>query len=585
MKINPNISPIEYFANKSNPLHKQYDAMKAYFVDGLTAAEVSEKFGYSVNSVYSMARDLKKDLADNAGSDPFFKPIVLGRKPLALAEEAKDEIISLRKSYLSIPEIKSILDSKGQNMALTTISDILKKEGFVRLPRRDKETRDSIAILNADKIMAERTTSITFLPEDFSTQHAGLLCMLPFISRYGIDEAIQSSDYPETSVISRVCAILNFVALKLSKIERYTSDDLWCMDRGLGLFSGSNILPKAAWFSSYSSGVTRAMNLSFLKKLYVIWRDNGLISDTVNIDLTTIPYWGDCDSLENNWSGKRNRSLSSMLAVLAQDPDTGIICYGDSTVRHDGQSACVIEFLDFCKENGAAVNFLVFDSKATTYQNLGKLNVNGVKFVTIKRRDQKAVEHINSIDKSKWKTIRVKQANGKGRSVKIYEEKLLVKGYGEELRHIYLTGTGKVKPAIIITNDYANSASFIVRKYSRRWLVEKEISEHIDFFHLNRNSSGMVIKVDFDLTMTILAHNIYRLLAIELPGFGHCEAETLYNKFINNAGNVSIRDDKIIVSLKKKRNLPLILEVLSNYDDTISWLNNLPMRFIAASTT
>jgi hypothetical protein len=80
----------------------------------------------------------------------------------------------------------------------------------------------------------------------------------------------------------------------------------------------------------------------------------------------------------------------------------------------------------------------------------------------------------------------------------------------------------------------------------------------------------MVIKVDFDLTMTILAHNIYRLLAIELPGFEHCEAETLYNKFINNAGNVSVTDDNIIVSLKKKRNLPLILEALSNYNEPIS---------------
>jgi hypothetical protein len=275
-----------------------------------------------------------------------------------------------------------------------------------------------------------------------------------------------------------------------------------------------------------------------------------------------------------------------MLAVLAQDPDTGIICYGDSTVRHDGQNACVIEFLDFCKESGTAIDFLVFDSKTTTYHNLGKLNDNGVKFVTIKRRDQNVVAYINSIDKSKWKNIRVKQANGNGRNVKVFEESLFVKGYAGKLRHIYITGNGKVKPAIIITNDVKNNATFIVRKYSRRWLVEKEISEHIEFFHLNRNSSGMVIKVDFDLTMTILAHNIYRILAMELPGFTHCEADTLYNKFINNAGNVSIGDSDITVALKKKRNLPLMLEALSRFDDeNISWLNNLKIQFNAASTT
>jgi hypothetical protein len=433
--------------------------------------------------------------------------------------------------------------------------------------------------------MADKTSPLSFEPEGFSTQHAGLLCFLPFISRYRIDEAILASDYPETSQISKLCAILNFVALKLSSIKRYSSDDLWCMDRGLGLFSGSNILPKAAWFSSYSSGTTHKMNLSFLKKLYKIWKDHELIGDTANIDFTAIPYWGDGDNLENNWSGKRNKSIASMLAVLAQDPDTGIICYGDSTVRHDGQSGCVIEFLDFCKENDAQINYLVFDSKTTTYQNLDKLNKNGVKFVTIKRRDQSVVDYINSIDVKQWKSIRIKQTNGKGRNVKIYEERLPVKGYNGELRHIYLTGNGKIKPAIIITNEAEDSASSLVRKYSRRWLVEKEISEHIEFFHLNRNSSGMVIKVDFDLTMTILAHNIYRLFAQELPGFAHCEAGSLYNKFIFNAGDVSVGEDKVTVYLKKKRNLPLVLETMANFHDPISWLNGLSIHFKAASTT
>jgi predicted DNA-binding protein YlxM (UPF0122 family) len=585
MKNDLSNTPILYFNSSSNPYHKQYEAMRAYFVDQLSAAEVADKFDYTINTVYSMARDFRKALIDNPQNDPFFKLVILGRKPLALVEETRNEIISLRKSYLSIPEIKSIMDSKGKSMALTTINDILKKEGFARLPRRDKEVRNSIGILNADKIMPDKTCSLSFVDEEFSTQHAGLLCLLPFISYYGIDDAIRTSDYPETSQISRVCAILNFIALKLSSIKRYSTDDLWCMDRGLGLFSGSNILPKAAWFSSYSSGITRTMNLSFLKKLYRIWKDNGFVNDTANIDFTTIPYWGDGDNLENNWSGKRNKSLASILAVLAQDPDTGIICYGDTTVRHDDQSDCVIEFLDFCKENGTPINCLVFDSKTTTYQNLGKLNKNGVKFITIKRRDQNVIDYINSIDKKKWSSIRVKQANGKGRTVKIYEENLSVKGYGGELRHIYLTGNGKIKPAVIITNDAKESASALVRKYSRRWLVEKEISEHIEFFHLNRNSSGMVIKVDFDFTMSILAHNIYRLFAQEMPGYTHCEAESLYNKFINNAGYVSIEKDNIIVSLKKKKHLPLILEAMVKFDEPISWLNNLSIVFKAASTT
>ncbi|MGM0418668.1 MAG: hypothetical protein ACQEQS_08100 [Thermodesulfobacteriota bacterium] len=55
---------------------------------------------------------------------------------------------------------------------------------------------------------------------------------------------------------------------------------------------------------------------------------------TTNLDFTTIPYWGDDNHLENNWSGKRRQSLSSMLTVLAHDPDSGIIDYGDTDILH-----------------------------------------------------------------------------------------------------------------------------------------------------------------------------------------------------------------------------------------------------------
>ena len=51
--------------------------------------------------------------------------------------------------------------------------------------------------------------------------------------------------------ISRVLSMLLFIALKLSSIKRYSADDAWCMDRGMGLFEGLNVLSKAAWFSSY----------------------------------------------------------------------------------------------------------------------------------------------------------------------------------------------------------------------------------------------------------------------------------------------------------------------------------------------
>jgi len=135
------------------------------------------------------------------------------------------------------------------------------------------------------------------------------------------------------------------------------------------------------------------------------------------------------------------------------------------------------------------------------------------------------------------------------------------------MRQVAITGHGKIKPALIITNDFDIKTEALVRKYARRWLVEKTISEQVDFFHLNRVSSSMVIKVDFDLTMIILAHNIYRLFALDLERYTHLSDEKIYEKFVPIQGKVSINEKEIIVDMKKRRDLPLIIETMNNYKD------------------
>jgi len=348
------------------------------------------------------------------------------------------------------------------------------------------------------------------------------------------------------------------------------------MDRGCGLFAGLNVLPKNAWFSSYSHMVTREVNLAFLKGLHQIWNANGLLTDTSNLDFTTIPYWGDDSHLENNWSGKRNKALSSMLAVLAQDPDSGIIDYGDADIKHKNESAVVLEYLDFYRqtENGnQELKYLVFDSKFTNYENLSKLDDRSIKFIIIRRRGKKITEEINNIPCTKWKRIRVEACGLKKRTLRVYDDTITLPGYKDKqektkpIRQVAITGHGKIKPALIITNDFDIKTEALVRKYARRWLVEKSISEQVEFFHLNRVSSSMVIKVDFDLTMTILAHNIYRLFALDLERYAHQSDEKIYEKFVAIQGKVSINEKEIIVDMKKRHDLPLIIETMNNYKD------------------
>jgi len=501
-------------------------------------------------------------------------------------------VIGLRKHNFSTEDIVGIVNSKGYKISYGYVYKLLNSEGFARLPRRGRQEKKRLEL---PKIKAPIAGTLEIKDEKFYSGSTGIFAFLPFIRKYGIDKVIDNSSYPGTKNINKFSSILSFIALKLSDVKRYSDDDMWCMDRGLGLFAGLNVLPKSAWLSSYSSRVTKEMNMGFLKSLHEIWIHHKLLSDTCNLDFTTIPYWGNGNHLENNWSGKRNKAMASMLAVLAQDPDTGIIDYGNCDVLHENQSAVVLEYLDFYRQSSTTgtqnINYLVFDSKFTNYENLSRLDDREIKFITIRRRGKNILEQINK--NNTYKSLRVEASGLKKRTLKVRDEHMTLRGYNDiktgtpkQIRQITITGHGKIKPALIITNDFDISTDKVVRKYCRRWIVEKGISEQIEFFHLNRVSSSMVIKVDFDLTMTILAHNIYRLFALDMERYSEFSDERIYEKFIANNGNIKIAGNQIKIELKKKKDLPQIIEMMQKYTDfNYQWLGNRKILFHPSSTT
>ena len=157
--------------------------------------------------------------------------------------------------YLSVPDIKAILDTLEYNVSETYIYKVLKSNGFARLPRRNQEVKTEV--LRKASLKAPQSVKLDFVPESFSATNLGILCLIPYIERSEIDKILSNSAYPETKTIDKTSSLLSFIALKLSNVKRYSRDDIWCMDRGLGLFARLNVLPKSAWLSSYSHRVTR----------------------------------------------------------------------------------------------------------------------------------------------------------------------------------------------------------------------------------------------------------------------------------------------------------------------------------------
>jgi len=584
-------SVIQFFADPVQQLHRQYLALRSFYFEGKSAEDVAAQYGYTVHAVYSLAKNFKKKLESSAqnGAELFFQEPKLGRPKQGRDPGLVQTIVNLRKKQLSVPDIKVILDSVGYSVSEGVVYSVCDDNGFARLPKRSSEQRQELMESSGYAGVVQVPVSTMHMPsagEKFSSKGVGLLCFLPFIKAYGIDKAIEGSAYPETKKIGRLNSILAFLALKLSNVQRYGQDDGWCMDRGLGMFAGLNVLPKTTWYSAYSDAVSREDNAGFLKSVNRVFAEHGFLSDSANLDFTAIPYWGDEDPFENNWSGKRSKALISIQAALAQDPDTGILCYGDTTVKHDNQDDVILEFMDFYKEGtGKNISYLAFDSKFTTLENLGRIDAQGIIFITIQRKSKNLNEKAEQIPDSQWKTVKIEKANHKHRKVTFSESTTTIKRYGNQsLRQIFIKGRS-IKPATILTNDFKTKAEELIRRYSRRWLIETEISEQIHFFHLNRNSSGIVVKVDFDLTMTILAHNLYRILASKLPGYSHNRSQTLYNTFIENGGDIEVASDVITIKMNRKRALPLLCRSIPQLDDTYSWLGDKKLIFTANTHT
>ena len=94
----------------------------------------------------------------------------------------------------------------------------------------------------------------------------------------------------------------------------------------------------------------------------------------------------------------------------------------------------------------------------------------------------------------------------------------------------------------------------------------------------------MVIKVDFDLTMSILAFNLFRLFALETDRYRNNTSTKLYERILLNSADITTNNDEIVVSLKKKRMLPLCLEIMQKHEDKkFQWLGNKKLVFKGAT--
>jgi len=567
----------KYFLYPTHDWQRRYEALRASFVERLPAKIIAERFGYSQSYIHLLRHQFVHGKID------FSEPVPEGK----IARHRVDSKIRLkicnwREHRLSAGEITQLLSEQGVELSVRTVERVLAEEGFTKLPRRSR-LKLGLTVKGAKvPAVSEALTITAATGKHVGCEAAGVFLFTPFIEKLNINNIVKQAGLPGTKMIPATSYLLSFLALKLIGTERYAHMGDHGFDAGLGLFAGLNVLPKCTAMSTYSYGLD-SVHLLRLQKAFVKQANKLQLYDSsiINLDFHTVPHFGDESVLEKHWAGARNKKMKGALTLFAQDAASKLILYTNADINRDEADDQVLNFLSFWKgiRRGIKSTF-VFDSKFTTYANLSALNTQGIKFITLRRRGKKLIDKVNKL--KSWKRIHITHAKRKYPHPQVHESFITLRDYDGQLRQIIIRGNGHEKPTFLITNDFDASLELLVSNYSRRWRVENVISEAVKFFNLNALSSPILVKVHFDVIMTMMADTLYNMLAQKLRGFQDCDAPKIFRHFVKGKADITIKNEELTVTYPRRAHNPLLRAVpWHRLPKSISWLDsvNLNLKF------
>jgi hypothetical protein len=565
------------FLEPSNTAHRQYEALRAFFVDRLTSAEAAARFGYTPGSFRVLVHQFR-----NQPDRDFFVPTAHQGRPPGKRKRLRQQVVSLRKQNLSVHDISRALARDDESLSPAAVAAILKEEGFAKLPRRrDEERPDQPRPVTAD---VADVRQLDLAPRALHTKFGGLFLFLPDLVAADLDGVLARSGFPGSDLIPAACAMRSLLALKLFGTARHRHVMSYVLDEGLALFAGLNAIPKRSFLAEYSCRIAPSCYPRLMRQWFDAVSRLGLRWGTsFDLDFHTIPFHGEDALVEKHYVSKRSRSQKGMLAFLAQDAETRVFCYANAGLRKDRRDDEILRFVEFWKRRtGRLPAELIFDSKLTTYAKLSELNRMGIPFITLRRRSQKLLAEIARAPMSAWRRVELENVSRAYRTPRVLDRPIALKDYDGSLRQLAITELGHEDPTLLLTNQLNRSASHLIGRYAQRMLIENTIEDGIDFFHMDALSSAVALKVNCDLQLTLMASSLYRLLAVRVGnGYEAAKSRHLFLDLIDATADITITEAHVVVKFQKRAHNPLL--IAGGFDQTdvvIPWLGGKRLRLV-----
>lgn len=563
-----------FFLEPDQPKHRQYEALRAYFIDQYPAKEVAARFGYSSGAFHVLCHQFRNDPERR-----FFVDTKRGPRYGPKRELAREQVIALRKKNYAIEDIKLALKEEGVEISSASIWKVLQEEGFSKLPRRKDEERPQRP--GPQRAEYADIRQLSFEPRMIDTRFGGVFLLMKILADLKIQQIPNKLNWYGSKMIPAENALLASLVLKLIGRARKSHVMDLVFDEGVALAVGLPVLPKTAYIAEYSARITHRDNLQFMREWGKRLRKvSAFTGESFNLDFQSLPYFGEEDVVEKHYVSMRSRRQKAILVFFAQDAQSKIFCYSNADLRKGEENDEIFRFIDFWKQQtGKKPPHLVFDSKVTTYANLSKLNKMKITFVTLRRRTPNVLKDVSSAPLSAWRKIALKNVERKYRTPKVIDQQTSLTGYTGSVRQIFVKDLGHDLPTILITNDQKTSCSELITRYALRMLIENSIADGVGFFHTTALSSSVAIKIDFDVLLTLIGQATYHMFAQDLRGYEHSGAGIIFRKFIDTPARIFISPREVEVRLAKRANNPILID--SGFIDTpfkLPWLKNKAVR-------
>jgi hypothetical protein len=398
------------------------------------------------------------------------------------------------------------------------------------------------------------------------------------------DRIMRESALPGSKMVPAACAMRALLGLKLFGTARHGHVMSAVLDEGLALFAGLNVVPKRSFLTEYSCRIDPACYPKLMRRWFDAAGQLELPRGrSFDLDFHTIPFHGEDALVEKHYVSKRSRRQKGILAFLAQDAGTHVFCYANGQLRKGEQNDEILRFVKFWKKRtGCLPEELIFDSKLTTHANLNRLNQQKIDFITLRRRSRKLLAEIAAVAPSAWRRIELEGVSRQYKTPRILDREITLSGYQGPIRQLTILDLGHEEPTLLLTNQRTRSAAKLIGRYAQRMLIENNIADGIDFFHMDALSSAVAMKVNCDLQLTLMASSLYRLLALRIAqGYETAKSRHLFRDFVQATATIVLDERNVTVFFQKRAHNPLL--VAAGFDKTdlpIPWLGRKRLRLV-----